>query len=374
MAKRSNHEKTTPVKNEFSKRYVTNLLAHIPGIVWESKVDKNGNHQRLNYINSYVEEMLGYSAESVIKNKNPWRMMVHEDDRRRVEKEIKDIIKNRTNSTVRMRLIPKNGPEIWTETKCSVIEENGRIIGLHGVTMDITESIEAELRKDQFISLASHELRTPLTSLKVYNHLFSKKIKKLNDPTLDEPLVKMNNQIDKLSNLISDLLDLSRIQAGKLLYKLEQVDIDRLIDEVVDATGNSFSVHKIKIKGSTGEKVFIDQNRISQVITNFLTNAAKYSPSKNKIIVTREVLENDVVVTVKDFGLGIPKKHQRKIFERFYQVDPEEKRTVSGLGIGLYISQAIIKKHNGQIGMRSKTGKGSEFYFTLPIPNNIHNE
>ena len=357
---------------EDERARLNSLLSDTPSIVWEVRSNRKLQVEKIIFISDYVKEMLGYTKKEAEASTAFWSSIIHTDDLKRVREEMKKISESKKRGVVRMRLLTKKGKMVWAESRCSaVLNEKGTPIGLRGITVDVTNLVESEERKDEFISLASHELRTPLTSLKVYNHLFAKNIRKINDKKLEEPLIKMGNQIDKLSNLISDLLDLSRIQAGKLLYKLEPISIDDLVTEIVENIETSFATHKIEIQGQTNKILMIDQNRIGQVLTNFLTNAAKYSAPKSKIVVRREVIGNDVIISVKDSGRGIPQKHQDKIFERFYQVDPEDKRTVSGLGIGLYICQAIIKKHHGRIGVTSKVGKGSEFYFALPIPNTI---
>ena len=353
---------------EEEKARLSTLLQNTPSVVWEVKFNKKLRTEKILFISDYIKEMLGYTPREASQSPNFWSKIVHPDDLAQVREEMAEIAQKDVGGTIRMRLKTKEGKLIWAETRCNGVRNNeGEISGIRGITVDITSTMESEERKDEFISLASHELRTPLTSLKVYNHLFSTNVRKLGQKNLEEPLEKMNNQVDKLSRLISDLLDLSRIQAGKLLYKLEPTKIDDLIDESIESINASNGTHKITIKGKTNAQVNVDHIRIGQVLTNLLTNAIKYSEGESKIVITRQKNQREVIISVQDFGRGIPQKHKKKIFERFYQVDSEEKRTISGLGIGLYLSSEIIKRHNGKIWVDSKLNKGSTFYFSLPI-------
>jgi len=353
------------VENE--RERLNTLLSSTPGIIWEAELDKNNQVSRINYVSNFIEVMLGYSSATSFGKKDFWSKIVHPDDVKRFKEEMAKIAISKKKGVIRMRLITKNKGVIWTETRMNVVKNNGKVTGLRGVTMDITESIEEEQRKDNFISLASHELKTPLTSLKVYNHLFQKRVQKYEDSDIGMYLQKTDLQIGKLTNLINDLLDLSRIQAGKLLYRREPTDFDFLIEDVVEMMRKNSKSHKILLRGKVDENVELDQNRISQVVTNFISNAMKYSPKNKKIIIEKKKKDGHVLLSVKDSGKGIPKKYHKKIFERFFQVDKEEERTASGLGIGLYICSEIIKNHNGKIWVESKINKGTTFYFSLPF-------
>lgn len=230
---------------------------------------------------------------------------------------------------------------------------------------------EKELQKaiglrDNFISIASHELKTPVTSLKVYTEVLLKNFSAKGESKATEYMQKMNRQIDKLTFLIQDLLDVSRLQAGKLAFREEAFQINDVINEAIDNMLTVSTSHKILLKGKAKKLVWGDKERISQVINNFLTNAMKYSPKadKIKVIVTEE--KKGVQVAVQDFGIGIGDKHLKKIFTRFYRVTDTDEQTYPGLGMGLYICYEIIKRHGGDIKVFSKKGKGSTFSFLIP--------
>lgn len=231
----------------------------------------------------------------------------------------------------------------------------------------IAERRELEERKDDFISLASHELKTPVTSLKLYAQLLQKDSNKPKSRRSQINLFpKFNTQIDKLDLLVSDLLDISKINLNRLEFRKENFDLNELVKETVKIIKPELKGHQVQISGRIKNDVFADRFRIGQVITNLLTNAAKYSPDAKQIRVTLKDVKNFVSVSVKDHGMGINLDQQKKIFERFYRVRDNIESTFPGLGIGLYVSAVIVKKHNGDITVVSTPGKGSTFSFTLP--------
>lgn len=228
------------------------------------------------------------------------------------------------------------------------------------------EAQKAVVVRNDFISLASHELKTPLTSLKMYVQMLERQYAKKGDNTYQSYIEKMNRQTDKLTQLVSDLLDVSKIQHGKLEFSMEALDLDVLVKDTVEAVQNTTDKHKLLVEGSVQRKVLADQYRIYQVLTNLLTNAIKYSPQADKVIVRLYQEKDYAIVMVKDFGIGIQPSQQKKIFSQFYRVENPEQETFPGLGMGLYISQEIIRRHGGTMSVVSHKGKGSQFTFTLP--------
>lgn len=224
---------------------------------------------------------------------------------------------------------------------------------------------EAEHKKDEFISIASHELKTPLTSVKGYLQLLERSIKKGDIETVKKHLAKAQVQLDKLNSLIADLLDISKIESGKLKFNKQRFSIDNLLDNVIEIMHQSNPTFKIIKKGQANVEIFADEMRIEQVIINFLTNAIKYSPGTEEIIITVSVNENQLYVAVKDTGIGMLPEQLEHVFDKFYRVEETSQR-FQGLGIGLYISSEIIKRHGGDIGVKSTYKQGSEFYFIMP--------
>ena len=229
------------------------------------------------------------------------------------------------------------------------------------------ERLELERRKDEFISMASHELKTPLTSLQGYTEILYTRIVEPSSQEAQHYLERMKIQIDRLSRLIADLLDISKIQAGKLAFAEEIVDMNVLVREVIENLQQTSSQHQISIEGRVQCAIVGDRERLGQVLINLITNAMKYSPQAERIIVGITNTPDTLTVSVQDFGIGIPKASQKKVFERFYRVYSDRDKTYPGLGIGLYIAQQIIEHHGGKMWVESVEGEGSTFGFSLPV-------
>lgn len=206
-----------------------------------------------------------------------------------------------------------------------------------------------------------------MTSLKVYAQLLLRQFSEKGDNKTTDYLIKVNRQIDKLTSLIQDLLNVSRIQKNQMTFRMENCDINEIVKEIVDSTQQITDHHKITIEGKIKKKIFCDKERISQVLINLLTNAIKYSPLSDRIIVHLAETKNEAIISVTDFGIGISKEYQRKVFDRFYRISDTSGETYPGLGIGLYISQAIVRRHGGEFKITSEKGKGATFQFNLPF-------
>ena len=233
---------------------------------------------------------------------------------------------------------------------------------------DITEQKYLQQRNDRFMSMASHELKTPVTTIKTLVQLLELQYKNGDDKTLVEYLSTIGQQIDQLTKLVTDLLDVSKIKADKFSVEHKIFDFDPLLAETIKSCQLLSPEHPIRIHGKTNAQFFGDQNSISRVFINLITNAIKYSPDATDIAVRVSVASGHVQVAIEDHGVGIAKEHQHMIFERFYQVGNDSGQSLSGLGIGLHIASAVVAEHGGRIWVESEgEGKGSIFYFTLPI-------
>ncbi len=267
-----------------------------------------------------------------------------------------------------IKIVWPDGSVHWIKTQGTIIfDGNKRAVRMLGTVLDITESKRDEIRKNDFIAMASHELKTPLTSLKTYIQLLAKKISKSDDPFVSNALAKAENQVNKMSDLIYSFLDLSRLEAGKLSAKLQPFDINKLINETIADTNLVNNSHTIIFNSNEAITVNADRERISQVISNFLGNAIKYSPKEYPIIVTCKITGDNVQVAVTDYGIGIKQRDQEKLFQRFYRVENERAKNISGFGIGLYLASEIIQRHKGKIWVESQEDAGSTFYFSLPV-------
>jgi PAS domain S-box-containing protein len=278
------------------------------------------------------------------------------------------------HETIRKR---KDGSLVTVSVTISPIKTpQGKIIGVSTIARDITEQKrlqhEVERKKDEFLGIASHELKTPLTSIKGYTQILERIIQESNDKKALKYIEKQKLYIDKLHGLIGDLLDISKIEAGKMLFNFTQFDFDELVKETVDAIQPITDSHRLIVSGKSNKTIVGDCHRIEQVITNLLTNAIKYSPHADRVEIEVSSTEDSVKVAVKDYGIGIPTEDNDKIFDRFFRVESSATK-FSGLGIGLYISSQIVHRHHGKISVASKLGEGSTFTFELPLQPSSQN-
>ncbi|HEY2349389.1 MAG TPA: hybrid sensor histidine kinase/response regulator [Puia sp.] len=234
------------------------------------------------------------------------------------------------------------------------------------------EAQAASKRKDEFMSIASHELKTPLASMKAYVQLLDRSLDK--DERLKGYVDRTLAQINKLNSLIVDLLDTSRIENGKLKFNESLFNFNKLLRESVDMISQIYPDYKIRVEGDSNVLIKGDETRLEQVILNYMTNAIKYSPETKELELHSNVKNNYLIVAVKDYGIGIPEENQAEVFRKFYRVEGTSRR-FQGLGVGLYICSEIIRRHNGKCWLESEEGKGSTFYFSLPVakPTTIAN-
>lgn len=251
-------------------------------------------------------------------------------------------------------------------------------IKLSQTQLSLQQEIEqrrlAESRKDEFIGIASHELNTPLTSIKGYLQLARVSLEQQRIPQTKLFLERSEKQVNRLNMLVTELLDTTRIESGKLKFHYQYFDFEPFLRGAVDNFREVYPDKHIVIRGDGLETVRVlgDENRLEQVVLNYLSNAIKYAPGSDEVEVDVSLPEEGLIqVDVTDHGIGIPVERQPHLFEKFYRVD-EEARHFQGLGMGLYICAEIISRHQGEYGMTSEPGKGSTFYFRIPlVPRNI---
>lgn len=225
---------------------------------------------------------------------------------------------------------------------------------------------QADKKKDEFLSIATHELKTPITSIHAFAQILKKHLEVKKDKKNLHIAEVLEKQSNKLNELIVDLLDVSRIQSGKMELRKSKFKVQDLLDRVT-LDFQHITKHKLIMEGKAEEEIYADEDRIEQILVNLISNAIKYSPKSDKIIIRSSRVKEGVRIEVQDFGLGVPPKSIDKIFDRFYRVTEGPHASISGIGLGLYISSQIIRRHGGKIGVKSKYGEGSTFYFTLPL-------
>jgi two-component system CheB/CheR fusion protein len=253
-------------------------------------------------------------------------------------------------------------------------DSSGKITGAIDTLIDISsqkkaqqDSEQIQQQKDDFIGIASHELKTPITVIKSYSQILETLLKEKGNLKEAAMTAKMVAQVDKINNLIIDLLDTTKINRGKLVFNDTDFDFNEMVKEVLEDMKSTIRTHEIIFESGHSCNVHADRERIAQVLENFITNAVKYSPKADKIIVQTELKENEIVLSVVDFGIGIDADKKDRIFEQFYRVIGKGvPNTYPGIGLGLFISSEIVKRENGKIWVESEKDKGSVFYFSLP--------
>lgn len=331
------------------------------------------------YYNQSWLDYTGLTAEDLLGRW--WTTLVHPEDILKVEEYFLDPNEHKSDFDKELRLLNKNGEYRWHLTRAVHIKDNyGNLKFWVGASTEIHKFKEEEKRKEDFLKMVSHELKTPVTSIKGYIQLLmsivdSGKNLDLNSLPLKSSLKRIDSQISRLTRLISEMLDLTRVEEARLELQKENFYINDLVEECVNDLEYSFTSSKITIVENERFQVYGDRDRLGQVLINSITNAIKYSPD-NKNIEVRIYQDKEGMgsVSIKDRGIGIAKKDHKKIFERFYRVSGQMEDTYSGFGIGLFLAKEIIERHNGLIRVNSKIGEGSEFIFSLPVSsgNNVN--
>ncbi|MEO9003647.1 MAG: PAS domain S-box protein, partial [Ginsengibacter sp.] len=337
------------------------LANSMPQFVWSAN-----NKGNTNYFNEAFFNYSGFTTEQ-IKN-GGWLEVVHPDEREENMKKWVECVKTGGDFIFEQRFRRHDGIYRWQLSRAVPLRnEHGNIQQWIGTSTDIQEIKELEEQKDFFISVASHELKTPVTSIKGYVQILQSMYENSEDTFLVKSLTRVNRQIEKLTSLISDLLDVSKIKTGSLTFNKEYFKMNSLIKELVEEMQMIHPDHTIIFENDAELSVYADKERIGQVLINLITNAIKYSPQRGSILIKSKTDGNNLMVSVKDEGIGIDKDYQQKIFERFYRVEGKSEKTFPGFGIGLFIASEIINRHGGNIGVTSNRGKGSRFYFSLPL-------
>ncbi|MEP7230256.1 MAG: chemotaxis protein CheB [Ginsengibacter sp.] len=336
------------------------ILESIPQITFSAS--SNGG---FTYFNNFFLDYSGVPLKKALGS--GWLSVINADQYDKALKAWNHSIRTLENFYFEFQLRRKSdGMYRWHLCRANaIINDEGTVTSWVGTATDIDEQKSKEKAKDEFISMASHELKTPITTAKAFLQLVEHGMDGKNKG--DAIYVKKaSGAIDKLNNLVSELLDVTKIQHGILGFNILLFNINKTLRDVIESIQVTDKKHKIILSGEIKKKVKGDEERIKQVVINLLTNAVKYSPGADKILV--DILQEDgsVKVSVKDFGVGISKKNLNKIFDRYYREEGQA-GYFQGLGIGLSITKEIISRHNGKIWAESDPGKGSTFYFTLPI-------
>lgn len=336
-------------------------------------------HGQIYEANDCFVQMLGYDREDLLSGTISWQQLTPPLYREREEQVIATLFATGTVLPWEKEYLCKDGHQLPALVGGTLIDQE-RGLALE-VILDISDRKEAERRKQEFLSMVSHELRTPLTGIVGFIELAQLYLEELPrgiSPKIDDLIRKIERVVRQAeqqasiqTRLVEELLDVSRMENHTFELSLKWCNLIKIVQNVVAAQQQIAGMHRIELLQPPQElvSVLVDEDRIGQVLINYLTNALKYAPADQKISVGLTVEETCVRVYVRDRGLGLTPMHQQHIWERFYQTGTSASRTAarSGLGLGLYISKIIVEQHKGLVGVESRLGQGSTFWFTLPL-------
>lgn len=340
------------------------LADAMPQIVWLGESDG-----KLVYFNQATMDYSGKNYNEFLEQ-DGWIDIVHPDEKAENVRMWQQCVEEKTPFIFEHRFRHKSGAYRWFLSRAyPQLDETGHANRWVGTSTDIDDMKRLDAHKNDFIKIANHELKTPVTTIKGYVQLLKKMRASSDDMFLMNSLNTIENQVNKLNVLIGDMLDISRIESGTLPLNRNRFSLLELVTETIEDIKASEQSHEInfELDHDSDIEVSADKDRITQVLSNLLTNAIKYSPNAKQVDVTLREKYGSAVVCVQDFGIGMEQEELTRIFDRFYRVSGADEVTFPGFGIGLYIVRDIMERHGGKIWVESKKNVGSTFYFSLPV-------
>ena len=374
---------------ELQRRRIEDIVQHVPGIVWEAWGKPGTSERRVDFVSSYIERMLGYSAEEWLATPGFGLTVVHPEDRERMATETAAIYASGKGGSSRFRLLHKDGREVWVEAYSVVVCDESGPIGMRGVTMDITAAVKAEIErtqllereshareqaeeasrlKEEFLATVSHELRTPLNAVVGWSRLL--RSGQLDPDGTAHAVEVIERNAAAQRQIIEDLLDVSRIITGKLRINTQPVDLLLIIHAAIDAVRPAAEAKEIRISThieAPGSIVRADSERLQQVLWNLLANAVKFTPAGGTVDLYLEQHESLAEIRIEDSGPGVPAEFLPRIFERFSQADGSSTRKHGGLGLGLAIVRHLVELHGGTVSAANREAGGAVLTVRLPI-------
>jgi two-component system CheB/CheR fusion protein len=344
-----------------SREHFKNLANNIPQITWTNLPDGE-----INYYSRQWYDYTGLDKEQT--GSDGWEKIIHPDDLQHTRDKYSAALRSGNIFEIEHRYKRgSDGAYRWHLSRAvPTRDEQGNIVFWTGTATDIEDQKKEMERRDEFIGIASHELKTPLTSVKGYLQIMLSYKREDVPQMIKQYISKANIAINKLQHLINDLLDVSKIQAGRLEYAFTTLNLSELVKTCAENAEHIYPENTF-ICENTGEYMVCgNAERLEQVIMNLVSNAVKYSQENKTVKLKTSIIGKLARVSVTDFGIGLSQEEKERIFERFYRVE-DKLHLTSGLGMGLYISSEIIGNHNGEIGVEGEFGKGSTFYFDLPL-------
>jgi len=374
-----------------ARQRLAEVVSNVPGVVWEAWGEPDAATQQIDFVSDYVKTMLGYEPVEWISMPNFWLTIVHPEDRERAGAEARAIFDSGERGRSEFRWVHRDGHVLWVEAHSQVVaDEDGRPIGMRGVTLDISErrqleqeraslltreqtaradAVAANSLKDDFLATLSHELRTPLNAILGYARMLRTGMIDL--PRQARALETIERNASLLSQMVEDVLDVSRIVAGKIRLEVQPVDVAQILEEAIATVKPAADARGIRLElvlDPQAGPVAGDGERLQQVLWNLLSNAVKFTPRDGHIRIRLARVDSHVEIVVSDTGIGIPRNFLPYVFERFRQADSRFSREYGGLGLGLAIARDIVHLHGGTIHATSDgEGRGSTFLVKLPI-------
>lgn len=374
---------------ELHQKRVADVVAHVPGVVWEAWGKPDAATQRIDFVSGHVEKMLGYSEEEWLSTPNFWLSIVHPDDKERAAAEATAIFLSGKGGTSRFRWMHRNGREVWVEAQSIVVNDETGPVGMRGVTMDITAAVKAEIErsellqreshareqaeeasrlKEEFLATVSHELRTPLNAVVGWSRLLRSGQLDADGKSHAVEVIERNAAAQR--QIIEDLLDVSRIVTGKLRISTQPVDLLLVVHAAIDAVRPAAEAKEIDIVTHVEAPDVIvkaDIERLQQVFWNLLANAVKFTPTGGAVDVYLERSDSLAEIRIEDTGPGVPVDFLPHIFERFSQADGSSTRKHGGLGLGLAIVRHLVELHGGTVSAANRGEKGGAI-LTVKLP------
>lgn len=372
-----------------ARERLVNIVASVPGVVWEAWGEPDTATQRIDFVSDYVEKMLGYSVEEWLSTPNFWATIVHPEDK---EKAMRVAAEHYANGggVNQFRWVTKEGRAIFVEGYAAVIRNAaGQPIGMRGVTLDVTERArlreererlleqeyqarlqaeEASRLKDEFLATVSHEVRTPLNAILGYARMLRGGRLKGEAAQSAMEIIERNATVQ--AQLIEDLLDVSRIITGKMRLELRPIEISAVIESALESVRPAAAAKKIQLQPVLASDIGLilgDVARLQQVVWNLLSNAIKFTPQGGRVQIILQRTDSQIEVVVRDNGQGIKAEFLPYVFERFRQADGTSTRTAGGLGLGLAIVRNLVELHGGKV-LAESAGEGQGATFTLHLP------